>query len=203
MLLHGWSRVRQRSVPFLMRYMSKDRASKLVKPSSDIVIDGNVCTVMGITQGKRGKGGGFVRAKIRNVETNSIFEKTFLSDEIVEAAQTELTQARYSWSDGTNFVFMDLETFEEIVVDKDMIPNHLYLSDEMEVAIKKYKERIIGVRLPNTCILKVVSLGDNPKATGYVDAVLETGARCVIPSFVKVGSSVKVYSDTGEYVERA
>ena len=203
MLSRALTGARRGSSSLFVRYLSKDRANKLVKPNSDIVIDGEVCTVLNITQGKRGKGGGFVRAKIRNVISNSVFEKTFLSDEMVESAETEFSQARYSWNDGNNYVFMDVDTFEEIVLEKEMIPNRLYLSDDMEVAIKKYKDKIIGVKLPNTCILKVVSLGDNPKSTGYVDAVLETGARCVLPSFIKVGTSVKVYSDTGDYVERA
>ena len=84
-------------------------------------------------QGKRGKGGGFVRATLKNLITGNTYEKTFTSDEIVEHAELERKGASFSWSDDDNYIFMDLETFEEIVLPKPEVELGDYLTPGLEV----------------------------------------------------------------------
>ena len=84
-------------------------------------------------QGKRGKGGGFVKATLKNLITGNTYEKTFTSDEIVEHAELERKGASFSWSDEDNYIFMDLETFEEIVLPKVEVELGDFLTPGLEV----------------------------------------------------------------------
>jgi elongation factor P len=109
-------------------------------------------------QGKRGKGGGFVRATCKNLVSGQTFEKTFTSDEIVEHAELERESVTFSWSDSNNYYFMSTETFEERVVPKAEVENGAFLQDSMEVKIVKFRDSIIGVELPHVHEYTVVSV---------------------------------------------
>lgn len=103
-----------RSLQSRARLFSTDRANKLVKFNALIKLPDGPHKVLKITQGKRGKGGGFVKAKLQHLLTGSTFEKTFQSDEMVEQAEYEKKKAQFSWVDGDTLVFLDETTFEEI-----------------------------------------------------------------------------------------
>jgi elongation factor P len=109
------------------------RANKAIKPGETLIIDGELNKVVKYIQGKRGKGGGFVRATLKNILTSSVFEKTFTSDEVVETAELEKVAAQYSWSDADNHVFMTQDTFEEVLIPVDDIDSE-YLADGLEVS---------------------------------------------------------------------
>ena len=87
-----------------------------------------------MVQGKRGKGGGFIKATLKNLITGNTYEKTFTSDEIVEHADLERRGVTYSWADDTNYYFMDLETFEEIVIQHKNVEYGDYLVAGLEVS---------------------------------------------------------------------
>jgi translation elongation factor P/translation initiation factor 5A len=116
-----------------VRFMGKERANKAIKPGETLIIDGELNKVVKYIQGKRGKGGGFVRATLKNILTSSVFEKTFTSDEVVETAELEKVAAQYSWSDADNHVFMTQDTFEEVLIPVDDIDSE-YLADGLEVS---------------------------------------------------------------------
>mmetsp|Transcript_3514 Transcript_3514/g.5282 ORF Transcript_3514/g.5282 Transcript_3514/m.5282 type:complete len:176 (-) Transcript_3514:1717-2244(-) len=153
---HSWN------LPYSLSLMStiKERAGKGVKPGAAIVIDNFPHRVTKITQGKRGKGGGFVRAMLKNLTNGSCFEKTFTSDEIVEFADLEKVKYKYIYRSSDNFTFMHHETFEEMQVQKDIIEHWDFLvdSEDMEVKLLSFNGRVIGVELPNTYDYEVVKV---------------------------------------------
>lgn len=101
-----------------IRLMATERANKCVKPGEAIVIDGVPHRISKITQGKRGKGGGYVRAVCRNLLTGGVFDKTYNSDEDVEVADLRKDVAQYTWKDGDMFCFQDTKTFDEVKIDQ-------------------------------------------------------------------------------------
>jgi elongation factor P len=103
----------------LQRGFAIDRANKVVKFNALIKLPDGPHKVLKITQGKRGKGGGFVKAKLQHLFTLATFEKTFTSDESVEEASFEKTRAQFSWTDGDTLVFLDSTSFEEIRITKE------------------------------------------------------------------------------------
>ena len=126
-------------------FATMEKAIKAVKPRSRIVLEGAPWFCTKIQQGKRGKGGGFVKASLKNLITGSTKDYTFSSDEQVEIAELEKAAASLSWSEGACLVFMDSETFEEIRVDSKVIDNAEYLSDGAEVKLLKFMGDVIGV----------------------------------------------------------
>ncbi|RYG69885.1 hypothetical protein EON64_01605 [archaeon] len=107
--------------PFFLtahRDLATERAGKLVKPGEAIVLEGMPHRVSKITQGKRGKGGGYVKAMLKNLVDGQVFEKTFTSDELVEAAEMEKEVCQYSWNNGEIFSFLNAQTFEEVLVSR-------------------------------------------------------------------------------------
>jgi elongation factor P len=149
------------------RDFSKERASKGVKPGEAVVLEGVPHKVGRITQGKRGKGGGYVRAVLKNLVTGQVFEKTFLTDEVVELAELEREVCQYSWSDGSMFSFLHSTTFEEIQLSKEDIGTDCeFLVEGQEVKVAKFREKIIGVELPKTYEYEVLSI--DPQKTRYV-----------------------------------
>lgn len=129
------------------RWFSVDRAIKVVKLNALILLDGAPHRVMKITQGKRGKGGGFVKAKLQHVFNNATFEKTFTSDESVEEASYEKKKAQFSWSDGDELVFMDSETFEEIRISKKTVDDAGSFKEGETYRLLKCEGKYIGIDL--------------------------------------------------------
>lgn len=132
------------------RWFSVDRAIKVVKMNNLILLENGPHRVLKITQGKRGKGGGFVKAKLQHVFNHSTFEKTFTSDESVEEATYEKKKAQFSWTDGDELVFMDSETFEEIRISKKTVEASDSFKEGETYRLLKCEGKYIGIDLMNT-----------------------------------------------------
>ena len=184
-------------------FATMEKAIKAVKPRSRIVLEGAPWFCTKIQQGKRGKGGGFVKASLKNLITGSTKDYTFSSDEQVEIAELEKAAASLSWSEGACLVFMDSETFEEIRVDSKVIDNAEYLSDGAEVKLLKFMGDVIGVELPTIAEFNVTSIEMVKSTGGNFPATLDSGASILVPSFIKVGERIRVNVEEGKYVERA
>lgn len=126
--------------------MAIDRAIKVVKLNALIKLDNGPHKVLKITQGKRGKGGGFVKAKLQHLFTGASFEKTFLSDENVEEAYFEKKWAQYSWTDGDEHVFLDEKTFEEVRMKKDQADGQTFKEGE-RYKLVQCEGKFIGIDL--------------------------------------------------------
>eukprot|EP01039_Chlorochromonas_danica_P009446 gene9446-10436_t len=185
------------------RSLATDRASKLIKPGEAVVINGAPHRVGKITQGKRGKGGGYVRAVLKSLVDGAVFEKTFTSDENVESADLEKEVCQYTWTDGNLFCFLNSKTFEEVQVAKDVVDNAQFLIEGQEVKLLKFRDQFIGVELPKIVECKVVKIDSQKTSSGQVAAILDCGAEVFVPMFVTEGMAIRVSTEEGLYVDRA
>jgi elongation factor P len=173
-----------------------------------IEVDGEIWRVMDFQHVKPGKGAAFVRSKLRNLRTGAIQEKTFRAGEKVARAQIETHRMQYLYASGDQHVFMDNETYEQIELSASQIEHELkFLKENMEVSIIMYQGETLGIELPKTVELKVVSTepgirGDTASG-GSKPAVLETGITVQVPFFVNEGDTIVVNTDDGTYVSRA
>lgn len=167
-----------------------------------------VWTAVDITFVNPGKGSAFYRVRLRNVETGQTVENTFKSGETIDEASVELKDAQYLYSDGSEFHFMDNESYEQVALSKEnvgMAAN--FLTDGSQVKLTTVNGRAVGVQLPPKMVFQVTEAPPGVKgdsATGKTMAVtIETGATVMAPLFVKTGDKIRINTETGEYVERA
>lgn len=172
-----------------------------------IEIDGQVYTIVDFQHVKPGKGAAFVRTKIKNIVTGTILEKTFSPTEKFPRAHVETKEMQYLYNDGNLYYFMDIETYEQIPLNKEQVEDAMvYVKENMNVYIKFFKGEAFSVEPPNFVELEVAHTEPGFKgdtATGATKpATLETGATVNVPLFVNTGDVIKVDTRTGEYIER-
>ncbi len=172
-----------------------------------VEIDGQPWVVVDFQHVKPGKGSAFVRAKIKNVITGAVLERTFNAGEKLPRALIERKEATFLYSVGDDYTLMDNRTYEQVTVRREDIGEGAnYLKENMNVVILSYDTRVIGVEVPNFVELAVVETEPGFKgdtATGGTKlAKLETGATVKVPLFVNVGDVLKVDTRTGTYIER-
>ena len=157
---------------------------------------------------KPGKGGAFVQLELKEGNGGTKLNERFRSEDKIEKARIEPRQMQYLYPDGDDYVFMDLESYEQIHLGSDiLVSQDEFLLPNGEVQINFYNEQPIGIELPPTVALEVteteaVVKGQTAAGSGK-PAVLETGLRVVVPTFVSVGDRVRINTETGEYIERA
>jgi len=173
-----------------------------------IEIDGQVWVIADFQHVKPGKGAAFVRAKIKNVMTGNVLERTFNPTEKFPPAHVEKKDMQYLYNDGTLYYFMDMETFEQLPLNHDKVEDALdYMKENMTVTIKFFKGEAFSVEPPNFVELQIVETepgfkGDTATA-GNKPAILETGAKIMVPLFINAGEVIRVDTRSGEYMERA
>ena len=171
-------------------------------------MDGNVMQVVEFQHVKPGKGAAFVRVKMKNVITGAVTETTFNPSDKFENAYVERKDMEYLYNDGDLYYFMDLESYEQIPINKATLgDNFRFVKENMTVKILSFKGNVFGVEPPNFVDLEVTETdpglrGDT--ATNVLKpATLETGAIVKVPLFINKGDFVKIDTRTGEYLERA
>lgn len=155
-----------------------------------------------------GKGSAFVRTRLKNARTGKVFEQTYKSSESVEFVELERKHLQYTYNDGSNWYFMDQETFEEVFLSKEMLGDKVnYLKEGQEIDGWFYEGACLNVVLPKKIVLKVTEAmpavrGDS---SGNIskEVTLETGYKVAAPIFIKEGDLLSINTETGEYVERA
>jgi elongation factor P len=172
-----------------------------------VELDGDLYAIVQSQHVKRGRGSAYVRARIRNLKTGAITERTFNAGEKVPRAYLEHRDMQYLYHDGDHYIFMDQETFDQVTIDAELLGDgRLYLKDNTVVTVVYYEGRPIGVELPNSVDLVVVDtppgIRGDTAAGSSKPATLETGAVVQVPFFVEVGNVVRVDTRTGEYLER-
>ena len=172
-----------------------------------IEIDGDPFVMTYFQHVKPGKGGAFVRTKIKNLRTGRVLEKTFRSGEKVEEADVEDRRMQYLYQDGEALVFMDNETYDQISIPAEQIGDaRKFLKENTEVSIVLYKGNPLNIELPAFVEAEITQTDPGLKgdtASGATKpATLETGAVIQVPLFLKEGEKVRVDTRTGEYVER-
>jgi len=157
---------------------------------------------------KPGKGGAFVRTKLKNVRTGAVIERTFRADERVEQAIVEKREMQYLYRDGDDYVFMDTTSYDQMQVSPSALGEAAnYLTEGSNAILQLYGQEIVGVDLPAAVELTVSQTepgvqGDRVSGARK-PATLETGLVVQVPLFVNPGEKLKVDTRTGEYITRA
>jgi elongation factor P len=170
-------------------------------------IDGNLMSVVEFQHVKPGKGGAFVRTKLKNVRTGRVLDKTFRADEPVDVAILEKRQMQYLYRDDLGFHFMDTETYDQLVVDGSAVGDGAsYLLEGSTPHVTLYEGSAIGVELPASVELEVAETEPGVKGDrvsgATKPATLETGATVQVPLFVEVGDRIRVDTRSGQYLTR-
>jgi elongation factor P len=177
------------------------------KNGMTINLDGKLFNIIYFQHVKPGKGGAFVRTKLKNLDTGAVIDYTFRADEKVELAILDRREMQYLYEEGEGIVFMDMQTYEQMKLDKEIIGESLKLLKENDIVqVVFYKGNPVAVDVPTFVKLKVSSTpygfkGDTVSA-GTKPAVLETGAIVNVPMFIKEGDVIKVDTRSSEYVTR-
>ena len=171
-------------------------------------MDGSVMQIIEFQHVKPGKGAAFVRTKLRNVITGAVVEKTFNPTDKYPTAHVERKDMQYLYNDGDLYYFMDMETYEQLPINKDKLgDNFKFVKEEIMCKIVSYKDNVIAVEPPMFVELEVTETEPGFKgdtATGASKpATLETGAQIKVPLFINIGDKLKIDTRTGEYLERA
>ncbi|MCL1794349.1 MAG: elongation factor P [Oscillospiraceae bacterium] len=170
-------------------------------------MDGSVYQIIEFQHVKPGKGSAFVRTKIRNVITGSVTERTFNPSEKFPEAFVERKDMQFLYNDGELYYFMDMESYEQVPLDKDKISENFQFVRENEVVrVISYKGNVFGVEPPTFVELLVTHSepavkGDTVNNT-MKPATLETGVTIKVPMFINEGDVLKIDTRTGEYLER-
>jgi elongation factor P len=157
---------------------------------------------------KPGKGGAFVRTKLKNVRTGAVLERTFRADERVEQAIIDKREMQFLYRDGSNVVFMDTQTYEQLDIDPGALGAAAsYVKEGDNAVLQLYNGEIVGVDLPAAVELTVAQTepgvqGDRVSGARK-PATMETGIVVQVPLFVNTGERIKVDTRTGEYITRA
>ena len=170
-------------------------------------MDGKVYMVVDFQHVKPGKGAAFVRTKLKNVVTGQVLEQTFNPTDKYPDARIEKKEMQYSYNDGDLWYFMDMETFDMLPLNFDIVEEAMqFVKEEMMVTVQTYKGEAFSVVAPNFVELEVQYTepgiqGDTSKA-GNKPATLETGFNIQVPLFVNIGDKIRVDTRTGTYMER-
>jgi elongation factor P len=179
-----------------------------LKNGITLKIDGGLFTVLEFQHVKPGKGGAFVRTKLRNSRTGAVIERTYRADERLEQAIIDKRDTQYLYRDGDDYIFMDQVSFEQVPVSsKSLGEATKFLIETGRAMLISYDEEIIGVELPASVELTIAQTepgvqGDRVSGARK-SATLETGLVVQVPLFVGPGEAIKVDTRTGEYMTRA
>jgi elongation factor P len=164
-------------------------------------------TVVEFQHVKPGKGGAFVRTKLRNYRTGAVFERTYRADEKLALAIIEKREMQYLYKDNDAYTFMDNTTYEQTAVDAAALGDAVkYIKEGDMVILPSYQGQVVGVELPAAVELEVTQTdpgvqGDRVSGAKK-PATLETGVTVQVPLFVETGDRIKVDTRTGEYLTR-
>ena len=170
-------------------------------------LDGDLWAVVEFQHVKPGKGGAFVRTTLKNVLSGKVVDKTFNAGTKVDTATVDKRTMQYLYLDGEDFVFMDLDTFDQITVPAGTVgENANYLLPEAEATVATHEGVPLYIELPTSVFLEVTytepGLQGDRSTGGTKPATVETGYQIQVPLFLEQGTKVKVDTRTGDYLGR-
>jgi elongation factor P len=179
-----------------------------LKNGMSLEIEGNLFSVVEFQHVKPGKGGAFVRTKLRNLRNGAVIERTFRADERVEQAILEKRDMQFLYNAGETYTFMDTSNYEQTEMERGQIGDAINYLKENDVAmVVSYGDEIVTVELPASVELLIAEtdpgLQGDRVSGARKPATLETGLVIQVPLFVSQGDKVKVDTRTGEYLTRA
>ena len=179
------------------------------KNGTHIEVDGKVFRIVEFQHVKPGKGGAFVRSKLKRVEDGAVIDKTFKAGEKFRPVRTETRRMQYLYDSGETVVFMDNRDYEQLELPRGAVGNEMrWVLPNSEVEVLFVDERPTGVQVPSAVEMTVSETdpgvkGDTASGGGTKPATLESGVVVQVPLFVEEGDRVRVDTRSGEYVSRA
>ena len=183
-------------------------SSNDIRNGITLKVDEGLFTVIEFQHVKPGKGGAFVRTKLRNARSGAVIERTYRSDERLEQAIIDKRDTQYLYRDGDDYIFMDQSTYDQVPVSsKNLGPASNFLKETGKAMLMLHNDEIIGIELPASVELIVAETepgiqGDRVSGARK-PATLETGHVVQVPLFVGPGEVIKVDTRTGDYITRA
>ncbi|MDD5504527.1 MAG: elongation factor P [Candidatus Omnitrophica bacterium] len=173
-----------------------------------IILDGALYQIIEFQHIKPGKGGAFVRTRLKNLRTKAVLERTFRAGEKVQDAWITAKKIQFTYKNGNLYFFMGSEDYEEVSIPGEVLgDNSKFLKEGLEINSLWHNDQIVDAILPAAVVFKIEHTepgikGDTAKSA-FKPATIETGATVQVPLFVNQGDSIKVDTRTGEYLERA
>ena len=178
-----------------------------IKNGTVLKLDGQLWNVIEFQHVKPGKGGAFVRTKIKNVTTGKTVDKTFNAGAKVDTATVDRSDYQYLYQDGEDYVFMDTKTYDQITVPSSVVGDAAnFMLENQEVTIALNEGTPLYLDMPPSVVLEITysepGLQGDRSSAGTKPATLETGYVIQVPLFVDQGTKVKVDTRSGEYLGR-
>ena len=179
-----------------------------IKNGITFLFEDQIYTVMEFQHVKPGKGAAFVKAKLKNLRTGSITEKTFNTSIKLEKAMINKQNMQYLYASGTSYNFMNMETYEQIELSDDSLGDDAkFLKENLIVSITTYEGEILGIGLPDKIELAVThtepAVKGNTSSGATKDATLETGVTIRVPLFIEENDVIIISTKDGKYVSKA
>ena len=177
------------------------------KTGQTINYDGNLYQVLEFQHVKPGKGAAIVKTKLKNLRTGSIVEQTFNSGIKVPTAHVDKIKMQYLYNDGNMYSFMNMNTYEQVEIDKSQISNEVkFLKEGLEVILYFYENEMLGIELPEKIDFKIIqtepAVKGNTATNATKDAIIETGYLVKVPLFIEQDEEIIVSTKDGKYVSR-
>ena len=157
---------------------------------------------------KPGKGPAFVRTKLKSVTNGKVVDNTFSAGHKIEEVKVITRKFQYLYDDDNGFHFMNNEDFSQIYINKDMIENAQFMKagEEVTIILKEADETPLSAEIPPTVVLEVTEadpgVKGNTATNALKNAIVETGARVLVPLFIEPGEKIKINTEDGSYIER-
>ena len=178
-------------------------ATSKMRPGTRVEIDGDPHLITQYQHVKPGKGGAFVRLKLKSLTSGSVIDRTLKSGESLPAAEVSQRKMQYLYESDGQLVAMDSETYDQLEIRAELIENVDLISENCEIEVLIHNDRPIGAELPNFVTLEISQTDPPSKGGKLKPATLETGAEVQVPSFIERGDKVKIDTRDRKYVERA
>ena len=177
------------------------------KTGLTITYEGNLYQVLEFQHVKPGKGTAIVKTKLKNLRTGSIVEQTFNSGIKVPTAHVDKIKMQYLYNDGNMYSFMNMNTYEQVEIDKSQISNEVkFLKEGLEVILYFYENEMLGIELPEKIDFKIIqtepAVKGNTATNATKDAIIETGYLVKVPLFIEQDEEIIVSTKDGKYVSR-
>jgi elongation factor P len=179
-----------------------------LKNGMTLDLDGVLWNVVEFQHVKPGKGGAFVRTKLKNVMTGQVVERTFNAGTKVDTAAVDKSEMQYLYQDGNDYVFMDTSTYDQIHVPAEAVrESKNYLLENMNATVVRHESTVLYIELPASVELTITytepGVQGDRSTGGSKPATLETGATVQVPLFITQGEKIKVDTRDGRYLGRS
>ena len=179
-----------------------------IRPGDVVEHAGGLWAAVRTAHVKPGKGGAFNQVELKNLIDGTKLNERFRAAETVERIRLEMKDFTFLYAEGDSLVFMDIETYEQLELQKDFVGDRAaFLQDGMKVTVKMHEERAIGIALPDQVTLLITEADPVVKgqsaSSSYKPAVMENGIRVMVPPFIDAGERIVVDTNEITYVRRA